>query len=45
MKTKAIKKGNKWILNGNKMWCTNGPTAHVLVVYAKTDDKITAFLV
>ena len=50
MKLKAEKKGNKYILNGNKMWITNGPDAHVYVVYAKTDMKahqrgITAFLV
>ena len=37
MKLRAEKKGNKYILNGNKMWITNGPTADVLVVYAKTD--------
>lgn len=46
MKTRAVKKGDKWILNGNKMWITNGPDADVLVVYAKTDEKkITAFIV
>jgi isovaleryl-CoA dehydrogenase len=50
MKLKAEKKGNKYILNGNKMWITNGPDADTLVVYAKTDptlkDKgITAFIV
>jgi isovaleryl-CoA dehydrogenase len=37
MKLKAEKKGNKWILNGTKMWITNGPDADVLIVYAKTD--------
>lgn len=37
MKLKAEKKGDKYILNGSKMWITNGPTADVLVVYAKTD--------
>ena len=50
MKTKAVKKGDHWIVNGSKMWITNGPTADVVVVYAKTDpDKhqhgITAFLI
>jgi len=48
MRTKAEKKGNKWILNGGKFWITNGPDANVLVVYAKTDlakNKITAFLI
>ena len=37
MKLKAEKKGNKWVLNGSKMWITNGPIADILVVYAKTD--------
>ena len=50
MKCRAEKKGNKYILNGTKMWITNGPDADVLVVYAKTnpelkDKGITAFLV
>lgn len=37
MKLTAEKKGDRYILNGSKMWITNGPTADVLVVYAKTD--------
>lgn len=42
--------GNKWVLNGNKFWITNGPDADVLIVYAKTDPSakqhgITAFIV
>jgi len=52
MRTRAEKKGNKYILNGNKFWITNGPDADVLVVYAKTAGKdipaskgITAFLI
>ncbi|WP_375205418.1 isovaleryl-CoA dehydrogenase [Hyphococcus sp.] len=50
MKLKAEKKGDRYILNGNKMWITNGPTGDVIVVYAKTDpDKgsrgISAFIV
>ncbi|WP_341705530.1 isovaleryl-CoA dehydrogenase [Ferrovibrio sp.] len=50
MKLRADRKGDRYILNGNKMWITNGPTADVLVVYAKTDPAagprgITAFLV
>jgi isovaleryl-CoA dehydrogenase len=50
MKLKAEKKGDRYVLNGNKMWITNGPDADVLVVYAKTDPAagskgITAFLV
>ncbi|MEE9328516.1 MAG: isovaleryl-CoA dehydrogenase [Parvularculaceae bacterium] len=50
MKLRADKKGDQYILNGNKMWITNGPDADTLVVYAKTDPAkgsrgITAFLV
>ncbi|KTF18272.1 isovaleryl-CoA dehydrogenase [Pseudoalteromonas sp. H105] len=50
MKLKAEKKGDKYILNGNKMWITNGPDANTLVIYAKTDlnagaKGITAFIV
>jgi isovaleryl-CoA dehydrogenase len=50
MKLKAERKGDGYVLNGTKMWITNGPDAHVLVVYAKTDPAagprgITAFLV
>jgi isovaleryl-CoA dehydrogenase len=50
MKLKAEKKGDRFILNGNKMWITNGPDADTLVVYAKTDPDagpkgITAFII
>ncbi|MFN3350432.1 isovaleryl-CoA dehydrogenase [Pseudorhodoplanes sp.] len=50
MRTRADKKGTKYILNGSKMWITNGPLADTVVVYAKTDATagargITAFLV
>ena len=50
MRTRAEKKGDRYILNGGKMWITNGPTADVIVVYAKTDPEahqrgITAFLI
>lgn len=50
MKLRADKKGSRYVLNGNKMWITNGPDADTLVVYAKTDATagskgITAFLV
>ncbi len=50
MKLRADKKGGRYVLNGNKMWITNGPDADTLVVYAKTDVNagprgITAFLV
>ena len=39
MRTRAEKKGDRFVLNGNKMWITNGPDAEVLVVYAKTDPE------
>jgi isovaleryl-CoA dehydrogenase len=50
MRLRADKKGDRYILNGTKMWITNGPDADVLVVYAKTDPDagkrgITAFLI
>ena len=50
MKLRAEKKGDRYILNGNKMWITNGPDAHTYVIYAKTDISagargITAFIV
>ena len=50
MKLRAVKKGDHFVLNGNKMWITNGPDADTLVVYAKTDPDagsrgITAFIV
>ena len=50
MRLKAEKKGDRYVLNGSKMWITNGPSADVLVVYAKTDPQggskgITAFLI
>ncbi len=37
--------GSHWILNGEKLWCTNGPVAEVIVVMARTGKKITAFIV
>lgn len=39
MRLRADKKGNEYVLNGSKMWITNGPSADVVVVYAKTDSK------
>ena len=50
MKLRADKRDHRYVLNGNKMWITNGPDADVLVVYAKTDiaagpKGITAFLI
>lgn len=50
MKLQATFKGDRWVLNGTKMWITNGPDADVLVVYAKNDVEagaggMTAFLI
>jgi isovaleryl-CoA dehydrogenase len=50
MRLRADRKGDRYILNGSKMWITNGPNADTLVVYAKTDPEagsrgITAFLI
>jgi len=50
MRTRADKRGDRFVLNGSKMWITNGPDADVLVVYAKTAPDagprgITAFLI
>ena len=46
MLTRAVKKGNEYILNGEKMWITSGSLADVAVVWAKCeDDKIRGFLV
>ncbi len=45
MKTKAVRDGSDWILNGAKMWITNGTTAHLAIVWAVTDDGIMGFLV
>ena len=50
MRTRAERKGDRFVLNGGKMWITNGPDADTLVVYARTDPDagtrgLTAFLV
>ena len=50
MKLRAEKKGDRYVLNGSKMWITNGPSADTMIIYAKTDPDagpkgITAFLV
>ncbi len=50
MGLRADRKGDHYVLNGNKMWITNGPDAHTYVIYAKTDTSaghkgITAFIV
>ena len=50
MRLRADKRGDRYVLNGSKMWITNGPSAETLIIYAKTDMEagprgITAFLV
>ncbi|OZD75793.1 acyl-CoA dehydrogenase [Rhodococcus sp. 05-339-2] len=45
MLTRAKRDGDDWILNGSKMWITNGPVADVAVVWAQTDDKVRGFVV
>src|ERR1700722_14901906 len=50
MRTRADRRGDRYVLNGSKMWITNGPDADVLVIYAKTDPQagprgISAFLI
>ena len=45
MKTHAIRQGDAWVLNGAKMWITNGSIADLAVVWAKTEDGIRGFLV
>ena len=50
MSTRAEKRGDRYVINGAKMWITNGPVAETLVVYAKTDPAanargITAFII
>jgi glutaryl-CoA dehydrogenase len=45
MKTNARLDGNEWVLNGSKMWITNGGIADVAVVWAKTDDGVRGFVV
>jgi isovaleryl-CoA dehydrogenase len=50
MRTRAEKRGDRYIINGNKMWITNGPDADTLVVYVKTDPDagprgMTAFII
>jgi glutaryl-CoA dehydrogenase len=45
MRTRARRDGDDWILNGTKMWITNGSVADVAVVWARTDDGVRGFLV
>ncbi len=50
MRTRAVRDGDEWVLNGTKMWITNGPEADVTILYAVTDDsgdapRLSAFIV
>jgi glutaryl-CoA dehydrogenase len=45
MTTRAVKDGDDWVLNGRKMWITNGTVAQVAIVWAQTDDGIRGFVV
>jgi glutaryl-CoA dehydrogenase len=45
MRTRARRDGDDWVLNGNKMWITNGSVADVAVVWAQTEEKIRGFVV
>lgn len=45
MRTRAKRDGDDWVLNGSKMWITNGSVADVAVVWAQTEDKVRGFVV
>jgi len=45
MTTSAERRGGGWVINGTKMWITNGPIAHVALVWARTEEGIRGFLV
>ena len=45
MRTRAVRDGDDWVLNGEKAWITNGSIADVAVVWARTDDGVRGFLV
>jgi glutaryl-CoA dehydrogenase len=45
MRTHAVREGSDWVLNGSKMWITNGSVADVAIVWAQTIDKIRGFIV
>jgi glutaryl-CoA dehydrogenase len=45
MKTRARREGDEWVINGSKMWITNGSIADVALVWAMTDDGVAGFLV
>jgi glutaryl-CoA dehydrogenase len=45
MRTRAVRDGSDWVLNGTKMWITNGSVSDVAVVWAQTDDRVRGFVV
>jgi glutaryl-CoA dehydrogenase len=45
MRTRAVRDGGDWVLNGTKMWITNGSVADVAVIWARTDEGVRGFLV
>jgi glutaryl-CoA dehydrogenase len=45
MRTRAERKGDGWVLNGTKRWITNGSVAHLVIVWARTDEGIEGFVV
>ncbi|MCP5055182.1 MAG: acyl-CoA dehydrogenase [bacterium] len=45
MRTRAVRKGDGWILNGTKRWITNGSLAHVSIVWAQTEEGVRGFLI
>jgi len=45
MKTRAVKDGGDWIINGSKMWITNGPVADIAIVWANTDEGVQGFVI
>ncbi|MEI4271136.1 acyl-CoA dehydrogenase family protein [Klenkia sp. LSe6-5] len=45
MRTNAVRKGDDWVLNGSKMWITNGSAASVATVWARTDEGVRGFVV
>jgi glutaryl-CoA dehydrogenase len=45
MKTRAVKDGSDWVINGSKMWITNGSVADIAIVWANTDDGVQGFVI
>ena len=45
MKTRAVRKGDDWVLNGAKMWITNGTIADIAIVWAETDEGVRGFII